>query len=176
MEITVDNTCLELVRSDIIDQATDAIVNAANRGLAGNGGVDGAIHRAGGPQIIEKCCRIWGCPTGQARITTGGDLKARYVVHAVGPVYNDGVSGESSLLAKAYRNSSRLVVENDLCSVAFLHFRPAPYRLSAARRREHLAGDHCRVPEDRKSPPDFMCALYCSTGAPATSSSVHSAA
>jgi O-acetyl-ADP-ribose deacetylase (regulator of RNase III) len=119
IEITVGNTRLELVRGDIVDQATDVIVNAANRSLAGGGGVDGAIHRAGGPQIMEECRRVGGCPTGEARITTGGNLKARYVIHAVGPVYNNGVSNESSLLGNAYRNSLRLAVENDLRSVAF---------------------------------------------------------
>ncbi len=126
--ITVGNTRLELVRGDIVDQATEAIVNAANRGLAGGGGVDGAIHRAGGPQIMEECRRIGGCPTGQARITTGGNLKARYVIHAVGPVYNDGASDESALLSNAYRNSLRLAVENDLRSVAFPSLSTGAYR------------------------------------------------
>jgi O-acetyl-ADP-ribose deacetylase (regulator of RNase III) len=111
---------LELVQGDITQQATDAIVNAANSGLAGGGGVDGAIHRAGGPKIMEECRKIGGCPTGEARITTGGNLEARYVIHAVGPVYRDGVSGEEDrLLASAYRSSLRLAVENGLRSVAF---------------------------------------------------------
>ncbi len=110
---------LELVQGDITQQATDAIVNAANSGLAGGGGVDGAIHRAGGPKIMEECRKIGGCPTGEARITTGGNLEARYVIHAVGPVYRDGVSGEDRLLASAYRSSLRLAVENGLRSVAF---------------------------------------------------------
>ncbi len=110
---------LELVQGDITQQATDAIVNAANSGLAGGGGVDGAIHRAGGPKIMEECRKIGGCPTGEARITTGGNLEARYVIHAVGPVYRDGVSGEDRLLASAYRSSLRLAVENSLRSVAF---------------------------------------------------------
>ncbi len=110
---------LELVQGDITQQATDAIVNAANSGLAGGGGVDGAIHRAGGPKIMEECRKIGGCPTGEARITTGGNLETRYVIHAVGPVYRDGVSGEDRLLASAYRSSLRLAVENGLRSVAF---------------------------------------------------------
>ena len=110
---------LELVQGDITEQATDAIVNAANSGLAGGGGVDGAIHRAGGPRIMEECRKIGGCPTGEARITTGGDLEARYVIHAVGPIYRDGASGENRLLASAYRSSLRLAVENGLRSVAF---------------------------------------------------------
>jgi len=121
-------TRLELVRGDITDQDTDAIVNAANRGLLGGGGVDGAIHRAGGPRIMEECRKIGGCPTGEARITSGGDLEARYVIHAVGPVYNDVVSGEDRLLASAYRDSLRLAVENGLRSVAFPSLSTGAYR------------------------------------------------
>ena len=119
MRAEVNGVVLELVQGDITDQETDAIVNAANAGLAGGGGVDGAIHRAGGPTIMEECRKIGGCPTGEARITSGGNLRARYVIHAVGPVYRDGVSGEKRLLANAYRNSLRLAVEHDLKSVAF---------------------------------------------------------
>ena len=116
---TVGGTSLELVQGDITKQDTDAIVNAANSGLSGGGGVDGAIHRAGGPRIMEECREIGGCPTGESRMTSGGNLMARYVIHAVGPVYNNGVSGEDSLLANAYRNSLRLGVEKGLKSVAF---------------------------------------------------------
>ncbi len=110
---------VELVWGDITEQGTDAIVNAANSGLAGGGGVDGAIHRAGGPKIMEECREIGGCPTGEARITSGGNLQARYVIHAVGPIYRGGSSGEEQLLASAYRNSLRLATENGLRSVAF---------------------------------------------------------
>ncbi|HZG64484.1 MAG TPA: O-acetyl-ADP-ribose deacetylase [Rubrobacteraceae bacterium] len=116
---TVGGTSLELVQGDITKQDTDAVVNAANSGLSGGGGVDGAIHRAGGPRIMEECREIGGCPTGESRMTSGGNLMARYVIHAVGPVYNNGVSGEDSLLANAYRNSLRLGVEKGLKSVAF---------------------------------------------------------
>ncbi len=116
---TVGGTSLELVQGDIVEQDTDAIVNAANSGLSGGGGVDGAIHRAGGPRIMEECCEIGGCPTGEARMTSGGDLMVRYVIHAVGPVYNNGVSSEDGLLANAYRNSLRLGVEKGLNSIAF---------------------------------------------------------
>ena len=119
---------LELVRGDITEQDTDAIVNAANSGLAGGGGVDGAIHRAGGPKIMEECRRIGGCPTGEARITSGGDLAVRYVIHAVGPVYRDGVSGEKRLLANAYLSSLRLAVEHDLHSIAFPSLSTGAYR------------------------------------------------
>ena len=110
---------LELVEGDITRQDTEAIVNAANTTLLGGGGVDGAIHRAGGPQIVEECRKIGGCPTGEARITTGGRLKARWVIHTVGPVYRDGRHREPELLEGAYRNSLRLASERGIKSVAF---------------------------------------------------------
>lgn len=126
--VDVGGACLELARGDITEQDVDVIVNAANRGLSGGGGVDGAIHRAGGPLIMRECRALGGCPTGEARITTGGDLKARYVIHAVGPVYNDGLSGEERLLADAYRASLRLAVENGLKSIAFPALSAGAYR------------------------------------------------
>jgi O-acetyl-ADP-ribose deacetylase (regulator of RNase III) len=110
---------LELVQGDITRQRTDAIVNAANTGLSGGGGVDGAIHRAGGPAIMEECRRIGGCPTGSAVITTGGDLPAGHVIHAVGPRWEGGSHGEQKLLAGAYESSLRVAVENGLRTVAF---------------------------------------------------------
>ncbi len=110
---------LELVQGDITREETEAIVNAANAGLRGGGGVDGAIHRAGGPAIMEECRKIGGCPTGQAVITTGGRLKARYVIHTVGPVYRDGVHGEPELLASAYHNSLALAKKQGIKSIAF---------------------------------------------------------
>lgn len=116
---TVAGATLELVQGDITEQDTTAIVNAANSGLRGGGGVDGAIHRAGGPRIMEECRGIGGCPTGEAVITTGGDLDADYVIHAVGPRYRDGNSGEAEKLAGAYRSSLQVALENDIRSVAF---------------------------------------------------------
>ena len=110
---------IECVQGDLTREETDAIVNAANTSLLGGGGVDGAIHRAGGPAILEECRKIGGCPTGEARITTAGNLKAKYVIHTVGPVYRDGNHGEPELLANAYRNSFRLAVEKDLKSLSF---------------------------------------------------------
>jgi len=106
------------VEGDITRQDTEAIANAANEGLRGGGGVDGAIHRAGGPQILEECKKIGGCPTGEARITTGGRLQARWVIHTVGPVYHDGRHEEPELLASAYRNTLRLASERGIKSVA----------------------------------------------------------
>ena len=119
MEVQVGQSVLELVEGDITQQDTDAIVNAANTTLRGGGGVDGAIHRAGGPKILEECIEIGGCPTGEARMTTGGNLKARYVIHTVGPVYRDGLHREPQLLASCYRESLKLASAKGLRTVAF---------------------------------------------------------
>jgi len=119
MEFKLDQTIFFLEEGDITQQETEAIVNAANSRLAGGGGVDGAIHRAGGPSIMEQCRRIGGCPTGQAVITTGGDLKAKYVIHTVGPIYHGGIKGEPQLLASAYRESLKLAQKKGIRSVAF---------------------------------------------------------
>jgi len=117
--VQIGHARLELVEGDITTQDTEAIVNAANTSLLGGGGVDGAIHRAGGPQILEECRKIGGCPTGEARITSGGGLAARWVIHTVGPIYRDGKHGEAELLAGAYRNSLRLAGERGIGTVAF---------------------------------------------------------
>jgi O-acetyl-ADP-ribose deacetylase (regulator of RNase III) len=118
-QVRIGNARLELVQGDITRQDTDAIVNAANPSLLGGGGVDGAIHCAGGPEILEECRRLGGCPPGEARITTAGRPPARYVIHAVGPVYYDGRSGEPERLASAYRHSLELASQHGLRSVAF---------------------------------------------------------
>jgi O-acetyl-ADP-ribose deacetylase (regulator of RNase III) len=115
----VGTSVLELVEGDITTQDTEAIVNAANTSLLGGGGVDGAIHRAGGPQILEECRKIGGCPTGEARISTGGRLKARWVIHTVGPVYRDGKHREPELLAEAHRSSLQLASKQGIRTVAF---------------------------------------------------------
>jgi O-acetyl-ADP-ribose deacetylase (regulator of RNase III) len=114
---------LRVVQGDITKLDTTAIVNAANSSLLGGGGVDGAIHRAGGPQILEECRQIrarqGGCKVGEAVITSGGRLPARYVIHTVGPVWNGGHKSEPELLANCYRNSLRLALDRQLESVAF---------------------------------------------------------
>ncbi|MBM4055582.1 MAG: O-acetyl-ADP-ribose deacetylase [Planctomycetes bacterium] len=117
--IVINDSTLELAIGDITQQDTDAIVNAANTTLLGGGGVDGAIHRAGGPKILEECKKIGGCPTGEARITTGGNLKARYVIHTVGPVYCGGKKNEQTLLENAYRNSLIVASGHNIKSISF---------------------------------------------------------
>jgi O-acetyl-ADP-ribose deacetylase (regulator of RNase III) len=112
-------TKISIVQGDITKQKVDAVVNAANTTLLGGGGVDGAIHRAGGKAILEECKKIGGCPTGEARITTAGNMPSRYVIHAVGPIYRGGGNNESQLLYNAYFNSLKLAVENDVKTIAF---------------------------------------------------------
>jgi len=119
MELKTGGTVIALALGDITREETDAIVNAANSGLRGGGGVDGAIHRAGGPSIMEECREIGSCPTGQAVVTGGGNLKARHVIHTVGPVYRGGRRGEAELLESAYRESLRRVTDKGLKSVSF---------------------------------------------------------
>jgi O-acetyl-ADP-ribose deacetylase (regulator of RNase III) len=123
VQITVNKARLSIIQGDITQQSTDAIVNAANPSLMGGGGVDGAIHRAGGPAILEECRQIVArqgrLPTGQAVITTGGNLKAKYVIHTVGPVWHGGGRGEAELLESAYRESLKLAAENKLTSISF---------------------------------------------------------
>jgi len=110
---------VELIQGDITREVVDAIVNAANNALRPGGGVDGAIHRVAGPELAEACRRIGGCPTGEARITPGFRLPARYVIHTVGPVWQGGDHNEDGLLASCYRNSVRLANEHDLRSISF---------------------------------------------------------
>ena len=116
MKTRIGSATLELVQGDITHESTDAIANAANTRLLGGGGVDGAIHRAGGSAILEACKKLGGCATGDAKITTGGNLQACYVIHTVGPVYRDGNHGEPDLLASCYHKCLDPARENGIKS------------------------------------------------------------
>jgi len=122
-EVTINQVKLHIIQGDITQQSTDAIVNAANPSLMGGGGVDGAIHRAGGPAILDECKQIVArqgrLPTGKAVMTTGGNLTAKYVIHTVGPIWHGGNKGEPELLASAYHESLKLAAENNLNSISF---------------------------------------------------------
>jgi len=122
-EVSINQTRLSIIQGDITKQTTDAVVNAANPSLMGGGGVDGAIHRAGGPDILEECKQIVSrqgrLPTGKAVITSGGNLKAKYVIHTVGPAWRGGNRGEPELLTSAYRESLKIAAENNLSSISF---------------------------------------------------------
>ncbi len=122
-ELVIDKTKMSLIQGDITKQETDAIVNAANPSLMGGGGVDGAIHRVGGRAILEACKEIvkrqGRLPTGKAVITTGGNLKAKYVIHTVGPIWHGGTKNEAKLLTSAYQESLKLATEYNLASISF---------------------------------------------------------
>ena len=130
MQVGIHGQQIELVQGDVTRQSVDAIVNAANSQLAGGGGVDGAIHRAGGPEIMNETRRRYpqGCPTGSAVISSAGDMDANYIIHAVGPVWRGGSHGEAELLAGAYRRCLELVVEYECDRVAFPSLSTGAYR------------------------------------------------
>lgn len=132
MELIIKDSVIEVLLGDITTMETDVIVNAANTSLLGGGGVDGAIHKAGGKAILEDCIRIrnqqGGCPVGEAVITTGGKLKCRFVIHTVGPVWNGGVRGEEEKLRSCYRNSLNLADANQAASIAFPNISTGIYR------------------------------------------------
>jgi O-acetyl-ADP-ribose deacetylase (regulator of RNase III) len=133
---------------DITEQQVDAIVNAANTSLLGGGGVDGAIHDVAGPELLEECRTLGGCPTGEARITKGYNLPAKYVIHTVGPVWSGGRHGEDKLLADCYRNSLALAAKHGIRTIAFLAISTGAYRFPLDRATKIAVGEVRRYLND----------------------------
>lgn len=132
-ELTVKDTVIMVVSGDITEQDVDVIVNAANNSLMGGGGVDGAIHRAAGPEMLADCKALGGCPTGEAKITKGYNLKAGHVIHTVGPVWKGGDKNEDELLANAYRSSLNLAKQHNFRTISFPSISTGAYRFPALR-------------------------------------------
>ncbi|MCB1276315.1 O-acetyl-ADP-ribose deacetylase [Prosthecobacter sp.] len=151
-------TTLEAICADITTLDVDAIVNAANTSLMGGGGVDGAIHRAAGPELVRECMTLNGCPTGEAKITKGYKLKARHVIHTVGPVWHGGVHGEPGLLRACYANSLKLAAENHLQSIAFPCISTGVYGFPADQ-AARIAVE--TVQEFMKSPGTTQSVIFC---------------
>lgn len=153
---------IELVRGDITKLEVDAIVNAANSELMGGGGVDGAIHHAAGPKLLEECLKIKerqdGCPPGEAVITSGANLKAKFVIHAVGPIWNDGNANEDQLLANAYRNSLELAVSNSVKIIAFPNISTGIYGFPKKRAAEIAIRE---VKEFLSNDDTFQAVIFC---------------
>lgn len=163
-------TILDVVEGDITRLDVDAIVNAANESLLGGGGVDGAIHRAAGPELLAECRALHGCKTGEAKITKGYRLKARHVIHTVGPVWHGGHSGEPGLLASCYRNSLAIAQSHRLTSLAFPAISTGVYGYPADEAAEVAVGTVC----DALSDGPFERVTFCCFSQP--SATLHQAA
>src|SRR5438874_2606385 len=154
-------TPIEVIDADITTLAVDAIVNAANESLRGGGGVDGAIHRAAGPKLDEECRNIGGCPTGEARLTKGYDLPAKYVIHTVGPVWEGGTHGEDELMAACYRHSMSLALRTKIRSIAFPAISTGVYGFPMDRAARIAASEVHRFLETY---PEFDRVIFCCFG------------
>jgi O-acetyl-ADP-ribose deacetylase (regulator of RNase III) len=154
---------ITVVEGDITKLQVDAIVNAANESLLGGGGVDGAIHRAAGPELVEECRKLGGCPTGEARITKGYKLPAKHVIHTVGPVWHGGDQNEDGLLANCYRRSLGLAVGNNLTSIAFPAISTGVYRFPIERAAKIAVGMAAKFLDDNDS---LEKVIFCCFGQP----------
>lgn len=152
---------IELIEGDITLQETDAIVNAANKSLLGGGGVDGAIHRAAGPELLAECRTLGGCQTGEAKITKGYNLPAGYVIHTVGPIYRDGKHGEPELLADCYQNSLKVAISNGLKTVSFPSISTGAYGYPIEEAARIALKTVCKFLEDH---PEIELVRFCLFG------------
>ena len=156
---------IEVIEDDITRQKVDAIVNAANEALIGGGGVDGAIHDAAGPELQEECSKIGGCPTGEARLTKGYNLPAKYIIHTVGPVWRGGTHGEDELLASCYRHSMSLALREKIRTIAFPAISTGVYHFPLDRAATIAANEVHRFLETY---PEFDRVIFCCFGQEAT--------